>query len=837
MFDPSVFDPAVFDTTLPVPPSIEARVAWRPEQFNRITNPGFETDTSGWSVGAGINGAGTSIVHTATTHHGGGYAASMLTAATAGTGCNYDFGGQAFLASSYGRHVYRATVWLRWMAGTTQARLIIGASDDPDDWASRDIMLSNVWQPFFVDWAPAFSHYTNVQLAIVNVPAVTMQLWIDDAAVYLRDALTQVENGNFRNDTGGWATTAGINAVGTSLTRTAGDSPISGQACGQLVTSGTSGSGCNYDLGTAKYSAGRTYRARVWAKSISGSTSARLRLGSLGTAGDRGDASLTLTTDWVPYTVDWTPAADRTDVEAAFSNGTAAAMTARIAALEVYEALDDISADAASLSEGEPVLTFGRGASFDNSSAATGFANFRVINDGGKYTPANASGPLYGLLSAGRLVLIRARFGGRLYAVFGGRLRRLLPYPMDYTVQLVCTDALEDLRRIQYSELPSNPGYGAERFTALQRRDIRNYGTGSDIGGPIEGTRFWSGVPSNGKLLDYLEELNAATGSVHFIRPDADALVAWRLITVDRTKHSDASSTSETWDDDLADLSGYDVTEEAIVNRQRVNVTAYRLAEDPFQDSATGKRIVAEAWQIGRHSILDDRDGLFHIPIPADFSATLPDTALPLTVPANTRRVLHFVFSVPLGPTVAQTTVYVSGSATETLAVEGNEITLTLDAGSADAVLSYIGIIGAPLYQLPINDADEIDHQSVWLYGGEREGSPISVSRVNHPAHASGLADWWIWRYGAPRARPSATVENIFARQLSREVADRIALNFARLSLSAKALSILSFKTDVYLNSRRWVTVYELEELPAPPAGGWFTLDSSALDGVPVLAY
>lgn len=822
-------------------PVIEARVGWRPDQFNHVINPGFETDTTGWAVTAGINGAATSVTRITTDFNGGAACAELVCPATALTGVNWDFGSQSFFAYTYGRHFYRAVVWLKAVSGTPYARIIFGSEGTSTDRATRDVVLSDQWQPFYVDWYPSATR-TDAQLAVVNIPAVAMTCRLDDVAVFLRDALTQVENGNFTDDTGGWSVAADINAAGTSITRVAGDSPIAGFACGELVTTATSGSGCNWKLGARKFTSGRTYRLRVWIKSISGATRARLRLGSIATAVDRGDSSPAITTSWTAYTVDWTPSADRTDVELAITNGSASAMTARIAAVEVYEALDDISADAAAYSEGEhstePVLTFGRGGSFDNAGAAIGFANLRVINTTGKYTPENASGALYGLLAHRRPILIRAVYSSALYALFAGRIRRFVPNPMDHRTELVCSDALEDLRAIAYSELPSNPSYGAQRRTALARAGILNYGTGGDAGGAIEATRYWSGADDT-NLFAYLESLNQATGSIHFVRPDPDALVAWRLITIDRTEHSDASSTSETWDDDLADLTGYDVTDEAVVNRQRVAVTAYRLAEDHYEDvfHPAHPRYVALAYEAASYSIVDATGGAFHVPVPALFSATLPDATMPLTVPANTRRVLHFSFGVPLGPTVVQDVAYTSGSTTETLVVKGNEATLTLDAGSSDAVIYFIGLVASPLLPLPINDADEADQQAQFQDGVERQGNPINSPYVSAPAHASGLARWLLWRYATARARPEARVERNYPRQLAREVGHRIALNFARLSLSAKPFVIAGFKTDVSENSRMWSTGYRLEELPAVPTGGWFTLGSSALDSDDVLAY
>ena len=67
-------------------PLVHTRIAWRPEQFNRCTNPGFETDTTGWSVAAGINSAGTSITRITTDSHSGSACGSLVTTSTAGSG-------------------------------------------------------------------------------------------------------------------------------------------------------------------------------------------------------------------------------------------------------------------------------------------------------------------------------------------------------------------------------------------------------------------------------------------------------------------------------------------------------------------------------------------------------------------------------------------------------------------------------------------------------------------------------------------------------------------------------------------------------------------------------
>lgn len=818
VFDPAIFDPVVFDTVAaPVEyPKVECRIAWRPDQFNLVTNPGFETNTSGWSVSAGINGAGTSITRITTDFHGGAACGQLVCPATALTGVNWDFGSQPFFANATYFSVYRFVVWLKSTSGTTLARLIVGSEGTSADRASKDILLTTEWRPYFIDWAPTATE-TDVQLAIVNIPAVAMTVKIDDVAVYLRHAHTQVENGYFTTDTAGYSVSAGINAAGTSITRqTSGG--FYGSTCGRLVTTATSGSGMNWDLGARKFTQGRTYRARVYLKSISGTTSARLRLGSLGTGADRGDASITLTTQWVAYTVDWTPSADRTDAELAVSNGTAAIMTADSDGIEIYEAIDDISADAFGQNGGAN-LTFFRGAAFDGSAQAIGDATVRVVNTSGKYTKENGSGALYGLLTAGKRVLIRATHARVPYPLFYGLVKRFVPLPMDYTCEILCDDVQGELERAKTNREHRQKAPATAKAETLAAAVIYNY---SSERGPVEELTSFTGTDKR-SVLDYITELEAATGGVHFIKPSIYASLGWQIVFRDRTVHSDASTPSETWNDDLSSMSGYDVTDEALVNRQRVAVTAYRTGF--FNE-------VAQGYDPPTHSLIDDNDGKFY---PAGLiNVTLPPDELPITIPANSRRVLHFEFEPMMAPRTSIT--YASGSATKTEEYGATYYTLTLDGGSSDAVISGLTLSGYPLYRLPINDAEESDEESVWL-DGDHDGEPVSSTYVAHPAHAAGLARWEVWRRNRSRARPTVLRHNLFVSQLSREVTDRVTLNFGRLSISGKVFAILSFSTSVSEGGHSWETTYQLEELPATPAGGWFKLDVSALDSSAVLAY
>ncbi|HET7128936.1 MAG TPA: hypothetical protein VFJ93_07670 [Gaiellaceae bacterium] len=818
----STFAPTVTVAAVP-PPSVEARIGWRPEQFNHVTNPDFETNTTGWSVSAGINGAGTSITRITTDAHTGSACGQLVCPATALTGVNYAFGTQPFYAVSTYLSVYRFVVWLKSVSGTTQCRLIVGSNGTSTDRASRDVSLTTEWQPFYLDWAPSATR-TDVQIAVVNIPAVAMTARIDDVNFFLRDALTQIENGYFTTDTSGWSVAAGINAAATSITRQSSGGYY-GSACGQLVTTATNGSGMNWPMGTAKYTSGRTYRARVMLKSVSGSTSARIRLGSSGTAADRGDSSVTITTDWTAYTVDWTPSADRTDVQIAITNGSAAAVTANVDGVEVYEAIDDVSTDAFGVT-GASNLTYGRGTSFDGSSPAVGFANLRVYNamSGGKYSPENSSSVLYGLLNSGRRILIRAKYAGGPYALFYGSVRHFVPLPMDNACEIRCEDTLNDLARIRYFTAHTETAVHDARVTALQASTVYNYASEN---GPTERLIVWGGTDTV-SLLEYMTALNTATGSLFFVKPSLYASVGWQLVTRDRTVHSDASTPSETWSDDLSDLSGYDVTDEALVNRQRVAVTAYQSREPRLFEQLAG---------VNNFEPFDYPNEAFRFGTD-DVNGQLPPERLPFTIAANTTRDLVFDFSGPIvlvstqGPDGVSRVVTTSASRVVISATAGATDVAVGDSASSTSVYVY----GIPLVVKPINDQEAKDEEGIYL-DQEHAGNDISSPFLNHPAYAYGLASHRVWRYKRARARPSATRHNLFVSQLSREISDRVLLTFARLSLASKGMVIMSFSTTVSQNARDWQTTYQLEELPATPSGGWFTLGTSALDGTAKLAY
>jgi len=154
-----------------IPPIPHIRVLWRPEQFTRIANPGFETNTTGWSVAAGINEAGTSITRTtADAHSGTACGLLTVTSGASGTyGVNFDLGTERFDREDQYGTTYAAVVWLKLSAsdGHPLWSLVLGSEGTVADRATLVCRVSQVWQSFRVLWRPTASR-TDVQLAIMQ---------------------------------------------------------------------------------------------------------------------------------------------------------------------------------------------------------------------------------------------------------------------------------------------------------------------------------------------------------------------------------------------------------------------------------------------------------------------------------------------------------------------------------------------------------------------------------------------------------------------------------------------------------------------------------------------
>lgn len=832
------------DTPLP-----HVRVLWRPEQFTRVSNPGFETNTAGWSVAASINAAGTSITRITTDHYRGSACGQLVTSAVLGSGCNFDLGGDRYYTSGNLGTAYVALVWLKRVSGASHAQLVFGSAGTPADRAVLDIELRNAWTPYRVVWKPSAAR-TDAEVAITNDYAAVLTVLIDELRVYQLDAMSQLENSNLPANSTGWDVSgvSGIAGAATSVTRvtTDGMDPLN-QTCGELVTTAVSGSGVNYALGNRLFTAGRTYRLRVAAKSISGSTSLRLRLGSIGTAADRGDTTVTLSSAWQLFSVDWTPSANRTDACAALSNASAAVADLRFGLAEVYEASDDVSSPYLA------AMAWTRGS--DRQDFRTPASTLQVtLNDSGRrFFPTNGASPLAGSLAAGRRVWARASYASQVFGVFFGTLQTITPDGFALTVGLTAQDPLLDLANLDYeSDFAGDQSYNQVRAAVLAplpatRRALTNRG--------VEGEPFFSGNDS-ATALSVLEDMNEATGTFHHVQPSAVAEELWQYTTLERAAMTDATSSQETINDDFADLAGVLATDEALENRQFVNWQSYEL-RNPSLDTVV--QAYARSYD---PSLLDDDDPYLHfrdptfgndnnIPAPTFERITrhkkkkgrkvvrqvriYPDAFVPFTMAPGDHQTHIFDFSIAMGgisvgvdgPTGA------ANIAAVLLESSPRHAVVLLFANAADTVDRFF-LSAYAWYPADEQIVDMPAYDSI-VTSGLHEGQTVQSPYIGSLGMAEGLANYRNWRYSVSRMRPSLRTENRSATALARQLGDHVTVNAARWGIAGQAFAIVGIGGQMDTGARSWVVTYQLEELPA--GAPWFTLDSSTLDSAVSLAY
>jgi hypothetical protein len=610
------------------------------------------------------------------------------------------------------------------------------------------------------------------------------------------DGFSLINNDGFETSTAGWSVSAGINAAGTSITRTV-TTAYMGTAVGRLVTTGTNGSGVNYDFGTTSFTSGRTYRFRVALKSISGTTAAKILIGSLGTAGDRASATMTLTTSFVEYTVDWTPSGTRTDVEVNVTNNAASIGTFDIDDAEVFETIDDVTPDS-------EYLTYGRGASFDGSTESPGTCTIRLRNYDKKYAPDNASSPLTGLLVLGRQVWVRSTYGGARYANFYGYIRRIVPLPGPRMVEIVCEDPLYKFGRQEVS-IPLSFDHSIATFRGDILGELGADFTHRTLAGGIEGNIVYTEADQVSGL-GLLSELNKATGTVHFIKPDPSPTIVWKYVTVDRATIQ-GQAVDETFNETLNDMSGYDLTDEALVNSQRVFPTARVVATEPEVVWEGNVPFDIEAQTIvwagaGKASVLgghSNEDISFDDPT-FDQTLTIDGTGISSSVFTPFSRSAKIEINTAGGATI------------DTLFITGRPARRISEVSVIKEDLSVVA---------------------------ERYAGPdIASDFIANTAMAEGLAAWWVYRYKGGAARPDIMLENRFPTQVQRDITDRLSITFGLLGISAKQFLIRSFTTEVTMSALDWTTTYSLESTPT--ALDLFTVDGTAgqgLGGTGILGY
>jgi hypothetical protein len=852
--------------TLPRPiPHV--RVAWRPEQFNAVANPGFETNTTGWSVSAALNGAGVSITRITTESYAGAACGALVTNAVADSGVNFDFGASTFYSSV----AYTVRLRLRRAGGGRRAKVMFGAYLATPDHADLHIQdLSDAWTEYEVRWQPATDR-TNVELAVVTADDRAITILIDEVYVFL-DSFSQIENGDFEETTTGW-TAANSGSVARNI------GAFAGSFAGRVTTTSTLSSGVDWSFGGRRFISGRTYRLRYAARPISGSAVIAVGLGDIG-ASDRTATAQTLSGGFATYTLDWTPSADRYAVTVNMRNDAAAANVFDIDEVEVYEATDEVAVD---------VLTWTRGSSFDGAGEPPGTLNFTILDPSSVYTPRNASSVLYGYVKPGKRALARIDHSSRMYPCAYGVVRSLTPDPFELKVHVQAEDGLFELSRRSVSRpFTDSVSYADARNGALETPAAPIDASGeymtngaavlstrqrAVVSDSIESSTFFDGTDGAINLLGYLDELNEATGSLHWCAPSAHAQIGWRYATRTRAFVTGGKASTFTIDEDFQDLSDVATRDESLVTRQRVSFQGYDILPPPDHSTYANHFSASPlAGLPGQGPVLYAVDATTfpsspHLPYQTysreEYGTTdepkpetvyrirkqwvrekgwkkgdkgpkrrrrwrrkavgerFTETFVPTPIDAGTHRVFAFDFSVPMAD-LALATQTTFGS---TEMVEPARLVLDAYGDSTDTDMTGFFIVGRPF--LP-RDEGEMTRTTGYPIA---EGSPIDNPYVPGPAAAEGLADHITWRYGAGRARPQVIDQFFPFRMLDlNQPGDRVILSADRWYFDAMPTVLRSLSGEFALGGTIFRVTYGLEELPA--SSSWVTLDGSASEGI-----
>ena len=586
-----------------------------------------------------------------------------------------------------------------------------------------------------------------------------------------RLGLSRLANDGFETDTAGWSVAAGIQSLATSITRTV-SAPYMGVAVGRLVTTATSGSGAKYVMAST-FTSGRTYRFRVYLKSISGTTSALIRIGSLGTVGDQATATMTLTTSWAAYTVDFTPSGNRTDIEVDVCTNAAAIMTADIDDAEVYDLTDDLTTDADALSTSV-------GANFEGGVAA-GQATLTLRNDTNQWTDAAAP---YNL-QLGLTVYIRATYLGIPYGLFYGTVKRVTPDISSRDVSLFCDDPVAGWDAFNEINIAASMSRSISAFRgaildAIGEPAVRRSLTTNDY----EADNPETGADQS-SASGLLAALDQSTRTLGFIRYDPSPSVLFVYVT--KTDYDLLTQASSGTIDDTITGASVDFLDTDIVTMQRVDYSL-RVSDPP-----------TTVWT---------------------------STEVPISLAAGATRTIWASFTDAVTGAALVSTSTGSPTITPTFFDQAAKIVIT--AGGA-ATVSALSVTGTAQRAVPAS-ATYTGSSTLGTFVGAD-----TVRFVSSPTIAASLAQRIVERHDGTIPRTSFTLTNIFPAAVARLLGDSVAVNIRRSRAAAYTGIVNRIDQTFSLGGAQWDTTIALEpRLVAQSA--YFTLDTSALDGAAVMA-
>lgn len=449
----------------------------------------------------------------------------------------------------------------------------------------------------------------------------------------------------------------------------------------------------------------------------------------------------------------------------------------------------DISADVASPS-GTHAIVYGRGSNFDGSSESPGYATVMLKNADYRYNPDNSGSSRYALLKVGKALRVTVTYNAVTYYLYHGYVRRIVPNPVTKFAEIVTQDAMFNFSRRETS-VSASVSRTLKSFRDAILDDILEAGANRSLtlgNGPENEVPYTGADQRN--ALGVLDEINAATASYHYIKPNA---ADYTYTTKDRL-FIQAGTLDETWSDvDTAnpfatDISGWDYTDENIINSQRVYATP-RLLEE----------VNSVVWQ-RKHS---------------------------LTVDASTTETRWARFDEPTFEQVLSYSIVGAGG-TVTFTPFARSAKIVITAGVNALTVRDLKITGARALVTELHSALDEAPSSITDYG-RLKGGDIQTDYLSSTAQAKGLAQWITYRYAKPRSFPTVRFENRFPTQLVREIGDRVRLVAARLSVD-QHMYVRSFETRISEGGAIWTTDYDVEEASA--IRNLFTLGGTADQGL-----
>lgn len=284
---------------------IATLAGWNAPITNIITNPSFDTNTTGWSKATDAfltSAAGTMVRDTGVFHS---TPASVNRTFTAATGCGVRF---PITGTFISGNVYVVSAWLFSDNAVNTVRLGIGSVGTSADTATADtVALGPTWQRVSATWTPSGSRTDAEVYAVVTASGGTGDFYVDDVMVIPHDA-------HGGTDTSPAYYSVGISGLSEATSFTAAEGDAQDGTYALLVTGkATVGSGVAYDFydSGALFTSGVQYCISAYVKKDSGN--AAWKMGIIDVLGADAGASTTFTatTSWVRQSMTWTPSADR----------------------------------------------------------------------------------------------------------------------------------------------------------------------------------------------------------------------------------------------------------------------------------------------------------------------------------------------------------------------------------------------------------------------------------------------------------------------------------------------------------------------------------------------